>query len=61
MRMVINEARKNGFKKMLIEVPGHSPDARHIYEKNGFRVSKKQFNIDGDDIWGGLTRMELDL
>ena len=61
MRMVLNEARKNGFKKMTIEVPGISPDARHIYEKNGFVLSKDQYDLDPEDIWGGLTRMEQEL
>ena len=61
MRMVITEARKNGFKKMTIEVPGISPDARHIYEKNGFVLSKDQYDLDPDDVWGGLTRMEQKL
>lgn len=47
----------HGFKKLTLEVPGVSPDARHIYEKKlGFKVVKeaKGFN----DVWGGLTHME---
>ena len=44
---------------MTLEVPGNSPDARHIYEKLGF-VAQEQISGD-DDIWGGLTSMKLDL
>ena len=44
---------------MTLEVPGNSPDARHIYEKIGF-VAGEQIS-DEDDIWGGLTKMRLDL
>lgn len=62
MRMVLSEAKKNGFKRMTIEVPGISPDARHIYEKYGFEVSKEQLaDYDESDAWGGLTRMEQKL
>lgn len=61
MRMVLDEARKNGFEKMTIEVPGISPNARHIYEKYGFKLSEDQHDLDPDDIWGGLTRMEQKL
>ena len=62
MRTILSEAKQNGYKKMTLEVPGSSPDARHIYEKYGFRASEKQpSDIDPDDIWGGLTYMELKL
>lgn len=51
--------RQSGFKKMTLEVPGNSPDARHIYEKLGFKVVKE--DLDGEDpVWGGLTSMEYD-
>ena len=46
----------SGFSKVVLEVPGVSPDARHIYEKAGFKVVKTETS---GDIWGGLTRMEL--
>lgn len=49
---------QSGFKKMTLEVPGESPDARHIYEKLGFKVVKEAAEADKDDIWGGLTEME---
>lgn len=48
-----------GFKQMTLEVPGNSPDARHIYEKQGF-VAGKKISSD-DDVWGGLTKMKKKL
>lgn len=51
-------AKQQKFNKITLEVPGSSPDARHIYEKIGFKVTKV---LSEDDIWGGLTAMELDL
>lgn len=44
-----------GFKRMTLEVPGNSPDARHIYEKLGFKVIK---DLGDDPVWGSLTEME---
>lgn len=49
--------KEGGFKKMTLEVPGNSPDARHIYEKLGFKVTKEDKDPD-DPVWGGLTSME---
>lgn len=40
-------------------VPGISPDARHIYEKQGFEVVGQI--SDEDDVWGGLTAMKKNL
>lgn len=48
--------RKENFKKLTLEVPGNSKDARHIYEKLGFKVTKE--SVTTNDIWGGLTEME---
>jgi len=59
MDWVIKNETKNGRKQLTLEVPGSSPDARHIYEKKGF-VAGKQIS-DEDDIWGGLTKMERKL
>lgn len=56
MKMAENYARKSGAKQMTLEVPGTSPNARHIYEKQGF-VSQGQIS-DPDDVWGGLTAMK---
>lgn len=47
---------EKGFKKLTLEVPGVSPDARHIYEKMGFKVTKTPKTT--KDVWGGLTHME---
>ena len=59
MKVAENYGREAGFKKMTLEVPGNSPDARHIYEKMGFKVTKEANPNDLDDsIWGGLTEME---
>lgn len=49
---------KQGFKKLTLEVPGISPDARHIYEKMGFTVTKEPSKTNKADVWGGLTHME---
>jgi len=49
--------KQEGFKKMILEVPGNSPDAKHIYEKLGFKVTG-QDNGPGTEMWGGLTNME---
>jgi ribosomal protein S18 acetylase RimI-like enzyme len=49
--------KKQGFKKMTLEVPGNAPDARHIYERMGFKVVKEELDP-SDPVWGGLTSME---
>ncbi|WGH21700.1 acetyltransferase [Arthrobacter phage Inked] len=59
MRAAIDMAKQEGLKKVTLEVPGSSPDARHIYEKLGFKAGK-QITPD-NDMWGGLTEMQLDL
>ena len=56
----IQKTRKAGFKFMSLEVPGVSPDERHIYTKFGFKEDGR-LNGDSDDIWGGLTSMRLNL
>ena len=38
-------AKAEGFKRMTLEVPGISPDARHIYEKFGFKEVGKQTEL----------------
>lgn len=55
----LSECKKRGYNRFTLEVPGISPDARHIYEKLGF-VAGEKIGED-DDVWGGLTKMELDL
>lgn len=59
MKGVVKYARQEKFKQLTLEVPGDSPEARHIYEKLGFKAT--EVVSDEDDVWGGLTRMELTL
>jgi len=54
----IQIAQESKLKKVTLEVPGNAPDAHHIYKKLGF---KEIGGMSEDDIWGGLTRMQLDL
>lgn len=60
MNNIVDSARNNGKSKVTLEVPGTSPDARHIYEKVGFKPTGEVLG-DEDDVWSGLTVMELDL
>ena len=59
----VEYGRQTGAKKLTLEVPGNSPDARHIYEKRGFKVTHEPtaYQAKHDKMWGGLTDMELDL
>ncbi len=60
MRTILDDARKNpDIKKVTLEVPTNSPNARHIYEKLGFKAISDKLITDEDDMWGGLTEMEL--
>lgn len=62
MDSAISLAREQGLKKVTLEVPGNAPDARHIYEKKGFKEVYTPPELKEDDpIWGGLTNMELAL
>ena len=54
MKSILEWAKKNGFKKVTLEVPGSSPNARHIYDKLGFKVVKEEES----EFWDGLTYME---
>ena len=58
MNYIVNYADKNDYKSMTLEVPGHSPDARHIYEKYGFVADSNKTVVDTDDVWDGLTSMK---
>lgn len=55
------DLKAKGYKHFTLEVPGNSPDARHIYEKRGFKVVRELSSPDEDYVWGGLTAMRLDL
>lgn len=59
VRGVIDYAKKTKMEQVTLEVPGISPNARHIYEKLGFKAEK--LISDEDDVWGGLTSMKLKL
>ena len=58
LKNIIDDARRDGKSKFTLEVPGNAPDARHMYEKMGFKVTGE---LSKDDAWGGLTKMELNL
>lgn len=60
MKAAIQIAKDTGANTVTLEVPGSSPDARHIYEKLGFKEVESP-DRDIDDVWGGLTNMRLDL
>jgi GNAT superfamily N-acetyltransferase len=59
MIAAIKIAEKRKMHKVTLEVPGTSPDARHIYEKLGFKPVSTLGNV--NDVWGGLTVMEKHL
>ena len=61
LKSLIKFAKDQEFKKLTLEVPGCSPDAKHIYEKLGFKTIKKIDSEDDDIFWGGLTEMEMNL
>lgn len=55
MRTIVEDARNQGMKYITLEVPTISPNARHIYEKIGFKATGTLGSE--DDVWGGLTKM----
>ena len=57
MRTIINKAKELGYRKLTLEVPIGSPNARHIYEKLGFTAVKEI----KDETWDNLTMMEKKL
>jgi RimJ/RimL family protein N-acetyltransferase len=59
MNTAVKFAKDQQLKTVTLEVPGHSPDARHIYEKIGFKAGESFGNK--NDMWGGLTKMTLDI
>jgi ribosomal protein S18 acetylase RimI-like enzyme len=56
MQAAVEFGKQAGVKKLTLEVPGNSPDARHIYEKLGFKVVKEEIDPK-DTVWGGLSNM----
>jgi len=61
LKETLSECKRRGYKQFTLEVPGNSPDARHIYEKLGFIAGEQVSSADDDFVWGGLTKMKLDL
>jgi predicted GNAT family acetyltransferase len=62
IRAAIDHAKAKNYKAVTLEVPGNAPDARHIYEKLGFKEVYTPPELKADDpVWGGLTNMELSL
>lgn len=61
MRSILRVLVDVGYKKATLEVPGSSPNAKHIYEKLGFVVNGPDITGPDDIIWGGLTPMVIDL
>lgn len=58
---LIRFAKSQGYKYLTLEVPGKSPDARHIYKKLGFEDDGILTIPEEDSFWGGLTKMKLKL
>jgi GNAT superfamily N-acetyltransferase len=59
MKGVVKYAQNQGLSKLTLEVPGNAPDARHIYEKMGFRSNGKDTASEGPtDPFDGLFGME---
>ena len=59
MKSIISFGKDNGAKEITLEVPGNSPDARHIYEKLGFKET--HMVTEEGDYWDGLTAMRLEV
>ena len=57
---VIKYSQNEGITKLTLEVPWNAPDARHIYEKMGFKGGKTVIDKD-DPVFGGLTPMTMDV
>lgn len=58
---VIKTSKHNGLTQITLEVPGNSPDARHIYEKKGFVAGEQITTKEEDPLWDGLTKMRKKL
>jgi ribosomal protein S18 acetylase RimI-like enzyme len=58
----IHYGKEKGYSKLTLEVPGNAPDAKHIYAKQGFKVSGPTVgNAKTDPMWGGLTPMSYNI
>lgn len=58
LKAAAEHGKKTGRKRLVLEVPGNAPDARHIYEKMGFKETRQLTDPKTDHLWGGLTEME---
>lgn len=58
---LIKFAKIKEYKYITLEVPGNSPNSRHIYEKLGFKDDGVLTTPEEDRAWGGLTKMRLNL
>lgn len=58
LKWAIDFAKESGYKYLTLEVPGNSPNARHIYDKFGFKETGRN---EYDDYWEGLTWMRKKL
>lgn len=54
----ISLAKELKFKILELEVPGNAPDAKHIYEKLGFKETGDIRELDNSS-WNGLSRMKM--
>ena len=61
MDYIIKTSKDKGLKQITLEVPGNSPDARHIYEKKGFVPGEQITTPEEDPVWDGLTKMRKQL
>jgi len=65
MDTLIEDAKKNGYKKVTVVIPTDSKDVQHMYERMGFNVSKEGLTIDevADSITtlGNVVKLEYDL
>lgn len=54
----IRLAKDMGFRTIELEVPGNAPDAKHIYEKLGFKETGSVRELDNSS-WNGLSKMKM--
>lgn len=62
MDTLIEDAKKNGYKKVTVVIPTDSKDVQHMYERMGFNVSKEGLTMDevADSITtlGNVVKLE---
>ena len=57
LKAAAEHGQTTGRKRLVLEVPGNAPDARHIYENMGFKATR-ELAPKGSALWDGLTEME---